>query len=696
MYPTPGRTLKWLILCSVSLTSSALYAQGNKGSATAAKVPAPVDSMQYYNDTKRPAISDTSIVEYAPTIQADGRTIIFEAQEGNGFKLFESKFNGTEWGKGVPLTRINQAAGAGALIGGPSISFDGNTLYFFKDGAADTGMDIFVSKRLADGWGEAVSLGAPVNSAGYEAFPSISADGKSLYFVRINKDGPRSKIYRKAEMFCTSVFRSVLDSLGKWSVPEKLPWPVNLDCEKAPRIMADGRTLIFSSNRPGGKGGFDMYQTRLNELGEWTAPENLAFVNSASDDILPCISAKGDMMYYTYDARDIFSVVIPPKLRQFANTVIQGFVTDEDTKSGVTADIVVTDAVTSQVFANLASNGDDGRFTVVLPAGRKFVLDFRSAGYSNFTYTLDLRKSKAYSEVPLDVKLFRSAFVSLTITDKDLFEPLAATVTVSDDQGKKVRELTSKASDGKVRIEVPLGGRYRIDVQVPRYQTGNMEFNIANLVYYRNFEKFIELQHEKVEVQLNISDRNSNARVKSKVVLRNTSRDEVIEVDGNQPIQVRTGDRYEVEVTSDQGYAFNSTVLDLSSGNAVVPPVDIALMKLEKNALLELKDIVFEYNSAQLSDVSFVELDRVVKLIRENPTLKVQIDAHTDDVGSDVNNLILSNKRAKSVMDYLITAQVPVSRVSSKGFGEAAPKHKNDTPENRALNRRVEIRVIGI
>ena len=685
-----------VVVCAVA-GPVALHGQGGKAGANPAQ-PVAVDSMQYYNDTKRPAISDTSIVEYAPTIQADGRTIIYEAQSGSGFKLFESQLEGSVWGKGVPLTRINESTDAAALIGGPSISFDGNTLYFFKEGSAQTGLDIYVSRRLSDGWGAPESLGEPVNSSGYEAFPSISADGKTLFFVRVNKDGPRSKIYRKVEMFCTSIYKSVRDSLGRWSVPEKLPWPINLDCEKAPRIMADGRTLIFSSNRPGGKGGFDMYQTRLNELGEWTAPENLAFVNSASDDILPCISAKGDMMYYTYNARDIFSVVIPPKLRQFANTVIQGFVTDEDTHGGITADILVTDATTSQVFANLKSNPDDGRFTVVLPAGRKFVLDFKSPGYSNFTQTLDLRRSRTYSEVPLDVKLFRSAFVSLTVTDKELFEPLAATVIVKDEKGQTVKELSSKAADGKVRIELPLVGKYQIEVQIPRYQPGTIEFNSGGLVYYRNFEKFIELQHEKVGVQLNIADRNSNARVKSKVVIRNTTNDEVIEVEGNQLVQLRAGDRYEVEVTSDQGYAFNSTVLDLSGDHPAMvnAPVDIGLMKLEKNALLELKDIVFEYNSAQLTDVSFVELERVVKLIRENPTLKIQIDAHTDDVGSDVNNMILSNKRAKSVMDYLLAAQVPSGRVSSKGFGETAPKHKNDTPENRALNRRVEIRVIGI
>jgi len=285
--------------------------------------------------------------------------------------------------------------------------------------------------------------------------------------------------------------------------------------------------------------------------------------------------------------------------------------------------------------------------------------------------------------------------VTLTVTDKELFEPLAASLSVRNAKGEVIRQLSTDPVTGKVKLELPLGSQYELLAQVPKYSPQSIAFNSAGLVYYRNFEKSMELEHEKVAVQLNVLDRSSSSKVKSKVVVRNTNREEVIEVDGNQVVQLRAGDRYEVEVTSDQGYAFNSTVLDLA-GDPRPAPLEIALMKLEKDALLELKDIVFEFNSAELTDVSFIELSRVIKLIRENPTLRIQIDAHTDDVGAEVNNLMLSNKRAKSVMDYLLTNQVPAGRVTSKGYGEMAPKYKNDTPENRALNRRVEIRVVGI
>jgi outer membrane protein OmpA-like peptidoglycan-associated protein len=176
--------------------------------------------------------------------------------------------------------------------------------------------------------------------------------------------------------------------------------------------------------------------------------------------------------------------------------------------------------------------------------------------------------------------------------------------------------------------------------------------------------------------------------------LKNKTRGEVIEVDGNQMVSLRAGDRYEVEVTSDQGYAFNSTAIDLTTGK--VNSIDVKLMKLELNAQLALKDINFESNSDKLSDGSFIELTRVITLMKENPTLKVEIDAHTDDIGSDNYNLILSNKRAKSVMEYLTQNNIPVERFSAKGYGETQAKFKNDSDENRAKNRRVELKILSI
>src|SRR5688572_18333649 len=240
--------------------------------------PQAVDSMTYYSNTKKPAISDPSLTEYSATIQADGKVMVIQSNvpgKSNQYRLYQYQLDaGKKWVNPTSLDSINAMADSTSLIGGPNISFDGNTMYFFRNN------DILLSERQKHGWGKPVQLGAPVNTNEYEGFPSISADGKTLYFVGRNEIGPRSKELKKKNTFCTSIYKSIKDKQGKWSKPELLPYPVNQDCEKAPRIMADGRTLIFSSNRPGGKGGFDMYQTRLTDLDTWENPVPLSYVNT--------------------------------------------------------------------------------------------------------------------------------------------------------------------------------------------------------------------------------------------------------------------------------------------------------------------------------------------------------------------------------------------------------------------------------
>lgn len=665
-------------------------------SQTTTVTPAPVDSMQYYNNTKKPAISEPLVTEYAPTIQADGKTIIYQrGKAGSRYGLYESRLVDGTWSKPLYMDKITPRADSLDLFGGPSLSFDGNTLFFFRTVGKEGNHEIFTAQRQKTGWSDPVPIGPPINTTGYEGFPSVSADGTTLYFVRQNLGGPADKNLRKEASFCLSIYKSVKDKDGKWGKPEKLPWPINQECEKAPRIMADGKTLIFSSNRLGGKGGFDMYQSKLNALGEWSMPVPLTYVNTEKDDQLPCISAEGDLMYYTYNNEDIYSVVIPPGLRQFRNNIVQGFVTDSDTQTGIGADIVVTDALTSQIVMQVENNPVDGRFTIVLPVGRSFNVEFKKADYSSFTHAFDLREVKKYQEIELPVHLFKSVKLALNISDKEIFEPIYASVQIKEKgQSTFIHEIKNNRKDGQAHVDLPVGKDYEIIISAEHFKSVILDFNVAGLVIYRNFEKYVELEPEKIAVELNVADLMNNSKVKSKVVLKNKNRDEIIEVSGNQTVSLRAGDRYEMEVTSDQGYAFNSSVIDLASG--AVAPVMVKLLKLEKDAKLTLRDINFESNNDKLSEDSFRELDRVVKLMNENPTLKVEVAAHTDDVGSENYNLTLSQKRAKSVVDFLLQNKVRPDRFEAKGYGESQVKVPNDSDANRAVNRRVELKILSI
>lgn len=204
-------------------------------------------------------------VEYAPSVSADGRVLIFQSSrygvfvnalrkvpvinaEGNQmaivnkestdfFGLFEARLHKSgEWLPPVSITSINRYdTGLTPVMGGPSISYDGNTLFFFANyaskGVGYGREDIYYSVRERGGWSEPINIGPEINTAGYEGFPSISPDGRQLYFVRENltKKG-------ETEQICYSLMMAEKSREGKWKRPIELPEPINMDCEKAPAL----------------------------------------------------------------------------------------------------------------------------------------------------------------------------------------------------------------------------------------------------------------------------------------------------------------------------------------------------------------------------------------------------------------------------------------------------------------------------
>jgi OOP family OmpA-OmpF porin len=113
---------------------------------------------------------------------------------------------------------------------------------------------------------------------------------------------------------------------------------------------------------------------------------------------------------------------------------------------------------------------------------------------------------------------------------------------------------------------------------------------------------------------------------------------------------------------------------------------DILMVPVEIGEVIRLNNIFFDFGKADLLDTSFPELDRVVKLLSENPKISIELSGHTDNVGSDADNLKLSDDRAKSVVAYLISKGIKDSRVLAKGYGESLPVATNDTEEGRLLN----------
>jgi outer membrane protein OmpA-like peptidoglycan-associated protein len=122
---------------------------------------------------------------------------------------------------------------------------------------------------------------------------------------------------------------------------------------------------------------------------------------------------------------------------------------------------------------------------------------------------------------------------------------------------------------------------------------------------------------------------------------------------------------------------------------------NIPLQPLQKGTSIVLKNIQFETGKYELLSESYIELDKLILMLLENPKLQVQIIGHTDNIGKENDNQLLSSQRAKVVVDYLIGKKISAERLASKGLGAQVPLADNQTEQGRALNRRTEMLIIS-
>src|SRR5690606_7172178 len=239
-----------------------------------------------------PATINSANNEYFPKLTADNATIIFTRKENNQENFYESKL--TEDGKWSEAIKLTGAINSSTFNeGAHCISPDGKYL-FFTGCNRPNGLgscDIYISKRENGVWTEPMNLGAPINTPGWEAQPAISADGRTLYFVSNRAGG----------MGGNDIWKSELDRNGLWKEPVNLGKNINTPYdESAPYIHADNKTLYFSSNGWPGYGGQDLYMSKMDSSGRWTAPVNLGKpINASYNQTAVHVSMNGAMGYFS-------------------------------------------------------------------------------------------------------------------------------------------------------------------------------------------------------------------------------------------------------------------------------------------------------------------------------------------------------------------------------------------------------------
>jgi outer membrane protein OmpA-like peptidoglycan-associated protein len=145
---------------------------------------------------------------------------------------------------------------------------------------------------------------------------------------------------------------------------------------------------------------------------------------------------------------------------------------------------------------------------------------------------------------------------------------------------------------------------------------------------------------------------------------------------------------------SKPGYLFKSLTVKADSGLSEGIKRDIELEPLRPGAAIVLNNLFFESGKSDLLPASLAELKKMGKLMRNNPQLKIEISGHTDNVGIDASNVLLSQKRAMAVTDNLQKQGISKIRLKSMGYGESKPLNDNADEEKRSRNRRIEFKVL--
>lgn len=335
-------------------------------------------------------INHPSLNIYAPFISADANALIFVSDnaEDNAPTPFYSFRQNADWKEPQVLpkninTRLNFLRGYG-------LSADGSTLFFSTMKSPGVGGFDICTSEWKGAWTNPVNLGAPINSRLHEACASITPDGKTLYFMRCEKmdqyEAERCKIFRVDKK-----------SNGLWGEPTELPENINTGNSQTPRIMADGETLIFSSDKfTPSKGGMDLYVTHFGN-GNWSEPRPLAFVNTSEDD--QYVSVTGLGRYLLRDSpgarkNELVEYLIPDDLRPRGMMKIDGKVTDPEGKP-IAGYISMVDLQSGQRIYNGRPNSD-GTFLVYAMEGSHYELGI-DPEHGNKTYYsrhLDLTSEK--------------------------------------------------------------------------------------------------------------------------------------------------------------------------------------------------------------------------------------------------------------------------------------------------------------
>jgi outer membrane protein OmpA-like peptidoglycan-associated protein/tetratricopeptide (TPR) repeat protein len=322
---------------------------------------------------------NSSSSEYYPSVTVTDDALVFTRRTGNAREDFLlSAINSKDiFNKAAPLDGDINLEPRKGAI---TVSQDGDWLFFAADiaGAGIGGFDIYKSVYTPSGWSEQENLGDSINTDFWESSPAISPDKRALYFSSTRPGG-----YGGADLYV-----SYLKPNGRWNEAVNMGPTINTaGDEMAPFIHADNQTLYFTSDGLPGYGGSDLFVLKKLSNGKWGTPENMGYpINTIENEGSLAVAADGYTAYYASDREDsrggldIYSFTLPAHARPYKTIYVKGNITDLLTKKGLPANLELTDNATGTII-NKVQTDELGHYFITLPEGKDYTFTVNRKGY---------------------------------------------------------------------------------------------------------------------------------------------------------------------------------------------------------------------------------------------------------------------------------------------------------------------------
>ena len=392
--------------------------------------------------------------EYSPAFAIDEKTIYITKRMGNlsdnrpNEDLYFAELNDESWDKvkdiGPPINTIENE-------GAFSISSDGNYIFFTscsRNGGKGQ-CDIWLTSKKNNRWDEPKNLQSPINTKYWESQPSISSDGRMLYFSSDRPGGYGG----------TDIWVSEFSNSG-WSAPKNLGPTVNTSKdEQFPFIHSDNRTLYFSSNGHPGLGKSDLYLTRKDVKLNWETPINMGFpINSRGQDWNLVVARDGKTAYFSSDqlkgfgGLDIYTFQLPEKLQAEKVSYLRGYVRDAITKQPLSANVELSPINGEPTTLTYAKPGT-GMFLVPLKTNMKYALTIDKDGYLFYTEFYNMPAIQRDQPIELIIDLEKIELGNSVVLKNIFFDTDKS--DIKDESKQELEKLIDFLSENNsIRIEI--------------------------------------------------------------------------------------------------------------------------------------------------------------------------------------------------------------------------------------------------